>query len=160
MNDARIFKNGSPSARRRVLFICEHNSARSQMAEAFLKKLAGDGIDVESAGFEPTEINPLAVEVMREIGIDISDNKTQSVFELFKKGNLYTHVITVCDQTAEKCPVFPGLTQRLHWPFTNPEGFEGTREAKLEQACKLREEIKDKINGWLDGIQYPRQRRK
>lgn len=150
MNDAKTPKGKNAAAGNRVLFICEHNSARSQMAEGFLKDLAGDGVSVESAGFEPTEINPLAVAVMKEVGIDISEKKTQNVFELFKKGNLYTHVITVCDETADKCPVFPGLTKRLHWPFSNPENFAGTWEEKLEQARRLRDEIRDKIRHWLD----------
>jgi arsenate reductase len=139
-------------ADKRVLFICEHNSARSQMAEAFLKQLGGESFTVESAGLEPTTLNPLAVEVMREVGLDISGNTPQSVFELFKGGSLYTHVITVCDQAAMKCPVFPGLTQRLHWPFADPAGFEGTWEEKLEQTREVREEIRNKISRWLDEL--------
>ena len=138
--------------RKRVLFICEHNSARSQMAEAFLKELGGDSFEVESAGLEPAPLNPLAVEVMREVGLDISGNKPQSVFDLFRQGKLYAHVITVCDEAAEKCPVFPGLTQRLHWPFADPAGFEGTWEQKLEQTRKVREEIKGKVVQWLDEL--------
>ncbi len=136
----------------RVLFICEHNSARSQMAEAFLKQLGGESFTVESAGIEPTPLNPLAVEVMLEVGIDISGNKSQSVFELFKRGNLYTHVITVCDQAAMKCPVFPGATQRLHWPFADPAAFEGTWEQKLGQIRTVREEIREKVGQWLNEI--------
>lgn len=141
-------------ADKRVLFICEHNSARSQMAEAFLKQLGGETVTVESAGLEPTTLNPLAVEVMREVGIDISGNKPQSVFELFKQGNLYTHVITVCDQAAMKCPVFPGLTQRLHWPFADPAGFEGegTWEQKIAQTRTVREEIRNKVSQWLNEL--------
>ena len=138
--------------RKRVLFICEHNSARSQMAEAFLKELGDDSFEVESAGLEPTTLNPLAVEVMREVGLDISGNKPQSVFELFAQGRLYTYVVTVCDEAAAKCPVFPGLTQRLHWPFADPAGFEGTWDQRLEQTRKVREEIKSRIVQWLNEL--------
>ena len=134
----------------KVLFVCVHNSARSQMAEALLKKMAGDRFEAESAGLEPGELNPLAVEVMKEIGIDISQNKTKSAFDLFKEGKLYTHVITVCDETsAEKCPFFPGITTRLHWSFADPSGFTGTWEEKLEKTRQVREAIREKIAAWL-----------
>ncbi|MBS3809629.1 MAG: arsenate reductase ArsC [Desulfobacterales bacterium] len=136
-------------SKKRVLFICVHNSARSQMAEAFLKQEAGESVEVESAGLEPTKLNPLAVAAMDEVGLDISKNRPQSVFELFKEGRLYTEVITVCDEGAEKCPVFPGLSQRLHWPFDDPAGFEGTWEEKLEQTRRVRDEIREKIHEWL-----------
>lgn len=112
----------------------------------FSKQLGGETFTVESAGLEPTTLNPLAVEVMREVRLDISSNTAQSVFELFKQGNLYTLVITVCDQAAMKCPVFPGLTQRLHWPFVDPAEFEGTWEQKLEQTRTVREEIRNKAS--------------
>ncbi|MBS3756870.1 MAG: arsenate reductase ArsC [Desulfobacterales bacterium] len=136
-------------SKKRVLFICVHNSARSQMAEAFLKQEAGESVEVESAGLEPTKLNPLAVAAMDEVGLDISKNRPQSVFELFKEGRLYTEVITVCDEGAEKCPVFPGLSQGLHWPFDDPAGFEGTWEEKLEQTRRVRDEIREKIHEWL-----------
>ena len=115
----------------RVLFICGHNSGRSQMAEAFLDEMAGDRIHVESAGLEPKLVNPLVVEVMDEIGFDLSKAKSDSVFEFFKEGRLYDYVITVCDETAAgQCPVsvFPGITKRFHWPFTDPEALSGTHE--------------------------------
>ena len=136
-------------SKKRVLFICVHNSARSQMAEAFLKQEAGESVEVESAGLEPTKLNPLAVAAMDEVGLDISKNRPQSVFELFKEGRLYTEVITVCDEGAEKCPVFPGLSQRLHWPFDDPAVFEGTWEEKLEQTRSVRDEVRKKIHEWL-----------
>ena len=99
----------------RVLFICVHNSARSQMAEAFLRQMAGDGLIVESAGLDPTVINPLVVAVMAEEGLDLSDKKTRKVFDLFRDGQLYDAVITVCEESLEgQCPVFPGVTRRLH----------------------------------------------
>src|SRR4030042_1898505 len=113
--------------KRRVLFVCVHNSARSQMAEAFLKVLAGDRFEAMSAGLEPGTINPFVVEVMKEAGIDISRNKTKSVFDLYKKGELFSYVITVCDAaSAEMCPLFPGLlTPQIHWSFANPPAFTG-----------------------------------
>lgn len=134
----------------KVLFVCVHNSARSQMAEALLKKIPGDRFEVESAGLEPGVINPLAVEVMKEIGIDISRNQTKSVFDLFKEGKLYTYVITVCDEaSAEKCPFFPGITTRLHWSFADPSIFTGTHEEKLEKTRQVREAIRNKIESWF-----------
>ncbi|MGD8294416.1 MAG: arsenate reductase ArsC, partial [Desulfobacterales bacterium] len=106
----------------RVLFICGHNSGRSQMAEAFLNDIAGDQMDVESAGLDPKPVNPLVIDVMQEIGFDLSKARSDSVFEFFKEGRLYDYVITVCDETAAgKCPVFPGITKRFHWPFRDPE---------------------------------------
>jgi len=142
----------SPS-KDRVLFVCIHNSARSQMAEALLKRIAGDRFEVESAGLEPGRLNPLAVEVMKEIGIDISGNQTKSAFDLFKEGSLYTHVVTVCDETsAEQCPFFPGITTRLHWSFADPSGFTGTQQEKLEKTRQVREAIREKIEAWLKEI--------
>ena len=134
----------------KVLFVCIHNSARSQMAEELLRKLAGDRFDAESAGIEPGRLNPVVVEVLKEIGIDIAGKQTKAVFELFKQGKLYSHVITVCDETsAERCPVFPGLAKRLHWSFTDPSKFEGTHEEKLVKTRAVREEIQQKIAAWL-----------
>ena len=134
----------------KVLFVCVHNSARSQMAEALLKKMADDRFEVESAGLEPGKLNPLAVEVMKEIGIDISGNQTKSAFDLFKEGKVYTHVITVCDESsAEQCPFIPGNTIRLHWSFEDPSRFTGTYEEKLEKTRAVREAIREKIEVWL-----------
>lgn len=138
----------------KVLFVCVHNSARSQMAEALLKEMAGDRFEAESAGLEPGRLNPLAVEIMKEIGIDISGNQTKSAFDLFKEGRLYTHVITVCDETsAEQCPFFPGITTRLHWSFADPSGFTGTHEEKLEKTRQVREAIREKIAAWLKELE-------
>ena len=95
------------SERIRVLFVCVHNSARSQMAEAFLNHLAGDRFEAESAGLEPGDLNPLAVEVMREVGIDISGNQTKSVFQFYKENRLYKYVVAVCDEAAQTCSIFP-----------------------------------------------------
>lgn len=130
----------------KILFICQFNSGRSQIAEAYLRNFAGEHFVVESAGFEPAvSVNPLVVEVMREEGIDLSTKKLQSVFELFKDDRLYEHVITVCRDTESKCPVFPGITKRWHCPFPDPAVVEGTHEEKLVQVRAIRDQIKE----WL-----------
>jgi len=136
----------------KVLFICVHNSGRSQMAEAYLKKIAGDHYEAESAGLEPAnEINPLVVEAMKEEGINISENKIQSVFELFKTGKLYDHVITVCDGASEaKCPVFAGITRRWNWPFPDPAAATGTDAEKMQKIREIRNMIKAKL---IDAMQ-------
>jgi arsenate reductase len=137
----------------KVLFVCAHNSARSQIAEAFLKQIAGDRFEVESAGLEPGKLNPLAIGIMQEIGIDISQNKTKSVFDFYKQGKRYDYVITVCDESqAQKCPVFPGTaaTRRIHWSFDDPSSFQGTMEEKMEKTRVVREKIKHQIIEWLN----------
>lgn len=139
--------------KQKVLFICVHNSARSQMAEAFLKQMAGDRFEVKSAGLEPGKINPLVVEVMKEEGIDISQNKTKSVFDFYKQGKQYDYVITVCDESQAKgCPVFPGKGQRLHWGLDDPSGFTGSHEEKLAKTRVVRDAVKSKIEEWLKSI--------
>jgi len=121
------------------------------MAEAFLKQLACDKFEVESAGLEPGRLNPIVVEVMKEVGIDISPNKTKSVFDFYKQGKQYDYVITVCDESQSgACPVFPDKGDRLHWSFADPSKFEGTHEEKLEQTRKVRDAIKRKIEKWID----------
>jgi arsenate reductase len=126
----------------KVLFVCIHNSARSQIAEALLKKIGDDRFEAFSAGLEPGTLNPLAVEVMRELGADISTNLTKSVFDFFTSGTLFDYVITVCDgASAEKCPIFPGITKRIHWCFEDPAALEGDHEAKLVATRKIRNEI-------------------
>ena len=135
----------------KVLFVCVHNSARSQMAEAFLNEMGGNRFQAESAGFEPEPLNPLAVEVMREIGIDISQKKAQSVFDLFKKGRNYHYVITVCDEaSAQKCPIFPGAIQRLLWSFRDPAQLTGTWAEQLAHTRVIRDEIRAKIQKFID----------
>jgi arsenate reductase len=130
----------------KLLFICQHNSGRSQIAEAYLKKLYGDHFEIESAGLEPAEaVSPLVVRVMDEVGFDLSEKKPQNVFELFKQGKLYDHVITVCHDSESKCPIFPGITQRWHWPFPDPAAVEGEENEKLEEVRKIRDMIKE----WL-----------
>ena len=140
-------------ARSNVLFICIHNSARSQMAEAWLNHICGDYFAAESAGLEPGTLNPLVVEAMAEVGIDISKKKTQSVFEVFKSGKLFAYVVTVCDETsAEKCPIFPGVTKRLHWSFPDPSTLIGLHEQKLVEVRKIRDEIRAKIESWCEEV--------
>src|SRR5881296_3162267 len=139
--------------KQKVLFICVHNSARSQMAEAFLNDICGDYFEAHSAGLEPGTLNPIAVESMREVGIDISHKGTQSVFDVFKSGELFAYVITVCDETsAERCPIFPGVTTRLHWSFPDPSSFPGTHDEKLAKTREVRDEIKTKIEAWCQEI--------
>ncbi len=121
------------------------------MAEAFLNSLGGDRFEAHSAGFEPAPINPLAIEVMKEIGIDISKKKAQSVFDLFKRGELYSYVIAVCDAaTAQKCPVFPGLVaKRIDWSFEDPASFKGTHDEKIKKTRQVRDAIKQKIEEFI-----------
>jgi arsenate reductase len=131
----------------KVLFVCIHNSARSQMAEAFLNQICSDEFEAHSAGIEPGKLNPIVVEAMEEIGIDISKNKTKSVSDML--GQKFSHVITVCDETsAERCPVFPGGTTRLHWGFPDPSSFSGTPEEKLARTREVRDTIKQRIEEW------------
>ena len=135
--------------KKKVLFVCIHNSARSQMAEAFLNQICGEFFEAQSAGLEAGKLNPLVVEAMDEIGVDISGNKTKSVFDAIKSGNLFAYVITVCDEaSAERCPIFPGVTTRLHWSFPDPSTFQGTHEEKLEKVREVRDAIKQKIEDW------------
>ena len=130
----------------KVLVICEHNSGRSQIAEEYIRKFFGDDYEIESAGLEPADaVNPLVVKVMAEEGFDMTHKKTQNVFELFKQGKLYDHVLTVCHDLEAKCPIFPGITKRWHWPFPDPAAVEGTEEEKLAEVRKIRDMIKD----WL-----------
>jgi arsenate reductase len=137
--------------KQKVLFICVHNSARSQMAEAFLNNICGDYFEAHSAGLEPGKLNPLAVEAMREIRIDISQNQTQSVFDVFKSGELFPYVITVCDESnAERCPIFPGVTKRLHWGFSDPAALTGTRLERLAGTRRIRDQIRARIEMWCD----------
>jgi arsenate reductase len=139
--------------KKNVLFVCIHNSARSQMAEAFLASICGEQFEAYSAGIEPGRLNPIVVEAMQEIGIDISKNQTKAVFDMFKSGKGFAYVITVCDETsAERCPIFPGVTTRLHWSFPDPSSFPGTHEEKLAKTREVRDTIKEKIETWCAEI--------
>ena len=139
-----------------VLFICVHNSARSQMAEAFLNQICAEFFEAHSAGLEPGKLNPIVVEAMQEIGIDISGKQTKAVFDVFKSGKSFAYVITVCDETsAERCPIFPGVTTRLHWSFEDPSSFQGTHGEKLAKTRQVREAIKQKIEQWCSEMCAP-----
>jgi arsenate reductase len=139
--------------KQKVLFICVHNSARSQMAEAFLSEICGVQFEAHSAGLEPGALNPLVVEAMREIGIDISQKQTQSVFDVFKSGELFAYVITVCDEaSAEHCPIFPGVARRLHWSFPDPSALSGTHQKRLAGTRKIRDEICARVEMWCDEV--------
>jgi len=130
-----------------VLFICGHNSGRSQMAEALLTEMGGSEFTVKSAGLHPADaVNPLVVTVMQELGIDMSEHTPKSAFDLFKAGELFTHVITVCDkETDENCPIYPGIQKRENWPFPDPEKLTGSHGEKLIQLRKIRDAIKTRI---------------
>ena len=134
--------------KRKVLFVCVSNSARSQMAEAFLDDACPDEFEAESAGLEPGTLNPLAVAAMQEIGIDLSAKSTKSAFDLFKAGRLYSYVITVCDEaSAERCPIFPGNARRLHWSFPIPQlGRYVGRTPRPH--TRIRDAIRAKIAAW------------
>jgi arsenate reductase len=139
--------------KKKVLFICVHNSARSQMAEAWLKTIGGEMFEVQSAGLEPTVINPFVVKAMKAVGIDLSGKETQSVFTLFQQGLLFDYVITVCKDSEGKCPIFPGINKRLNWVFENPETFQGNDEQIVAQVEDLRDRIRAKIQSWVDGFE-------
>ena len=134
----------------RVLFICVHNSARSQMAETFLNDLAGDAFHAESAGLEPGVLNPLVVKVMSEIGYDISNHKTKDVFTLYKDGREFDLVVTVCDPSvAGQCPFFPAQVLSLNWNFKDPSQLIGDEEEKLKKTRIIRDEIKQRIEEFI-----------
>lgn len=135
---------------KRVLFVCIHNSARSQMAEAWLRHLAGERFEVDSAGLEPGKLNPFVVEAMKEVGIDISHHVPKGVQDLFAAGRTYDYVIAVCDkEAAEKCPLFPGRAVRLHWSFPDPSAATGDHNNKLRIAAEVRDTIKSTLERWL-----------
>ncbi|HZK77249.1 MAG TPA: arsenate reductase ArsC [Candidatus Kapabacteria bacterium] len=134
---------------RKILFICVHNSARSQMAEALMNEICGGEFAAESAGLSPGALNPLAIEAMAEVGLDISKNETRDVFEVWKSGTLFSYVITVCDEaSAERCPIFPGHAKKEHWPFPDPSTFTGSHEEKLAKTREVRDAIRAKIEQW------------
>jgi arsenate reductase len=136
-----------------ILCLCVHNSARSQMAEAYFRKLGGDIFEVESAGLEPGKLNPFVVRALKEDGIDISGKKTRDVFALFKAGRTYRWVITVCSrEAAERCPIFPGRSEKLHWPFPDPSTFTGTDEEIMARVRGVRDAIREKVREFVASI--------
>ena len=138
----------------KVLFVCVHNSARSQMAEAFLNHLGNGQFIAESAGLEPGTLNPIVVDAMKLDGIDISANKTKSINSIISSGKSYDYLITVCDETnAEKCPVVPGSGKRLHWSFDDPSALTGSYTEKLNQTLIIMQQIKSGIENWINELQ-------
>ncbi len=132
----------------KVLFLCTGNSARSQMAEAFLRAQAGDRFDVYSAGLDPKGIHPLTIKVMREKGISLENHTSKSLEEYKGKIN-FDWLITVCDNADKNCPFFPGIGSRLHWPFEDPATASGSEEEKLAKFRLVRDAIEGKIKEWL-----------
>ena len=132
----------------RVLFLCTGNSARSQMAEALLRRYAGDHFEAHSAGLESKGINPYTLRVMDEVGVDLSGHRSKDVMEYVGRVH-FGYVITVCDNAEKNCPIFPGVTVRLHWPFEDPAHFEGSDEAKTAKFREVRDQIDARIHAWL-----------
>jgi arsenate reductase len=130
----------------RVLFLCTHNSSRSQMAEGLLREMAGDRFDVFSAGTEQDRVHPLAIEAMRERGIDISEHSSKTL-DAFA-GQRFDYVITVCDQANESCPIFPGEAKRMHWSFDDPRAAAGSEEEQLRAFRRVRDEIEERLLGF------------
>jgi len=137
--------------RTKVLFICVHNSARSQIAAALLNETCGEFFEAQSAGLEPGRINPLAAEALGELGIDISTNTTQRVFDVWTSGQIFHFVIAVCSESeAQGCPIFADVTTRLHWPFDDPSQFTGTYEERLEETRRVRDQIRARIDSFCE----------
>jgi arsenate reductase len=134
-----------------VLILCTGNSARSQMAEGLLRHEAGERFEVHSAGTKPSMVRPEAVEVMREIGIDLSGHRSKSVDEF--AGKELDHVITVCDNAKEACPIFPAGTKRMHWPFEDPAAVEGSEEERKAAFRRVRDQIRERIREYLGGAE-------
>jgi len=136
-------------AKRRVLFLCVHNSARSQMAEGLLRARAGDSFDVHSAGNAATAVRPLAVRAMAELGIDIGGQRSKSVDEY--AGQRFDYAITVCDDAKEACPYFPGAATQIHWRFDDPAAATGSEEERLAVFRRVRDEINEHIEEFVRG---------
>jgi len=133
----------------RVLFLCTGNSARSQMAEAFLRKYAGDRFEAHSAGLEPKPLHTLTVKVMEEIGVGMSGH-TSKGFETYLGKMLFQYLITVCDEAEKNCPTtWPGVSNRLHWYFEDPAAYVGTEEGKLAKFRQVRDQIDEKVRAWV-----------
>lgn len=133
--------------RTRILFLCTHNSARSQMAEGFLRHLAGDRFEVASAGTEATRVHPLAIRAMREVGIDLGPHTSKTLDSLWHRP--WDYVITVCDSANERCPLFPGPATRLHWSFDDPSQATGGEEERVAVFRRIRDEIETRLKEWL-----------
>ena len=134
----------------RVLILCTGNSARSQMAEGLLRDMAGDRLDVESAGTKPSAVRPEAIAALREIGIDISAHRSKSLNEF--SGQTFDYVLTVCDSARDACPVFPGPAQRFHWSFEDPAAVSGPEHLRIEAFRRIRDEIHEALTKWLHNM--------
>lgn len=135
--------------KKRVLFLCTGNSARSQMAEALLRQYGGEGYEAFSAGLEPKGINPFAIQAMNELGIDISGQRSKNVSEYLGKLHVQ-YMITLCDDAEKNCPtVWPGVLNKMHWSFEDPAAFVGTDAEKLEKFCEIRDLIALRIQNWV-----------
>ena len=134
-------------SKHRVLFLCTHNSARSQMAEGFLRSLAGDRFEVASAGTRATRVHPLAIRAMADVGIDLSGHASKVADELV--GQPWDYVITVCDAANEACPLFPEKSSRLHWSFEDPSQATGSDHQRLEVFRRVRDQIRRRITDWI-----------
>jgi arsenate reductase (thioredoxin) len=133
----------------RVLFLCTHNSARSQMAEGFLRAMAGDRFEAGSAGTEKTSVNPLAVRAMAELGIDLGGHTSKLYADVASEA--WNYLITVCDDANERCPWVPGSVQRLHWSFPDPSRATGSDEERLAVFRRVRDQIQERLTDWLRG---------
>ena len=132
----------------RVLFLCTGNTARNQMAEAWLRKYAGERFEVYSAGLEPSVVSPFTIQVMQEAGVDMSAARSKGLDEFIARLH-FGYLITVCSQAEEKCPIFPGMGVRLHWPFEDPAAFDGTPEQKLSRFRQVRDAIEAQVKSWI-----------
>ncbi|HEY6230255.1 MAG TPA: arsenate reductase ArsC [Pyrinomonadaceae bacterium] len=135
--------------RKKVLILCTGNSARSQMAEGLLRHYGGDNFSVESAGIEPSFVRPEAIEAMRELGIDISAQRSKSIDEF--SGQSFDYVITVCDNANQNCPAFPEATQRIHWSIPDPAAVQGDNETRLEAFRAARDELRKRLDEFRQG---------
>lgn len=143
----RVFPGMAPI---RVLFVCIHNSARSQMAEAFLRHYGGERFEAHSAGLEAGRLNPIVLEAMRACGFDLSQAEAKPLARYLAAGTEFDYVVTVCDEaSAERCPVFPGRTRRLHWSFPDPSALAGTPEERFRETEVIRDRIEERVQQWL-----------
>ena len=133
----------------KVLFVCIHNSARSQMAEAFFNKYASNGDIAESAGVKTGILNPYIIRAMAEKEFDISNNATKSAFDLYKEGRRFSHVIAVCDEATQQCPIFPGVRKVISWSLEDPSSFQGSDEEIMAQVRVIRDTIEQKVKKFL-----------
>jgi len=140
--------------RKRVLILCTGNSARSQMAEGLLRDVGGEAFEVASAGIDPSFVRPEAVEVMGEIGIDISHHRAKSLDEFRRQP--FDYVITVCDNANQQCPMFPGEARRIHWSMKDPAAIEGNNKTRLEAFRVARDELRERLSGFIEGGQESR----